>query len=152
MKIVKYRFNRKLGKVFLDEDGQMTEVGDNLKAIVLWASKPIWGKPFENIPAQNWIQLTFVDSSGNWCYAVLNDGKTNALSNWIQYQKKLVDNSIALSEIITTIGFEDVDSQKQWFDYTFSGTSGKPGLGDRMRQIIKQSQFPLIEPLGLVKV
>jgi len=152
MKMVKYRFNRKLGKVFLDEAGLTTEVGDSLKMIVLWASKPIYGKPFKHIIAQDWVQLTFLDSSGNWCYAVLNDGTTNALDGWIQYQKKLENNSIALSEIITTIGFEEIESRRQWFDYTFSGISGKPGLGDRMRQVIKQNQFPLIEPLGLINV
>ncbi|MEG4286386.1 hypothetical protein QUB68_24965 [Microcoleus sp. A006_D1] len=151
MKTVKYRFNRKLGEIFLDENGELTSVGNNLQIIVLWASEPIWGKPFENMPAQNWIQLTFLAEYGNWCHAVLSDGTTNALERWIEYRKKLEDEAIELQEVITTISFEVIDSQHQWFDYTFSGIRGKPGLGDRMRQLIKQSKFPLIEPLNLIK-
>jgi hypothetical protein len=150
MKTVKYRFNRKIGQIFLDEDGELTEVGNKLVIIVLWASQPIWGQPFESMPAQNWIQLTFLCEHGYLCHAVLNDGTTNALEPWIQYRKKLEDNAIALEEMLTTISFENTDSQHQWFDYKFSGFRGKSGLGDRMRKIITKEKKRLIEPLGLV--
>jgi hypothetical protein len=150
MKIVKYRFNRKVGKVFLDEAGLLTEVGNSLKMIVLWVSEPTYGKPFEGMPAQDWVQLTFIDEQGNWCYSVLSSGSTNALSPWIEY-RNLVEKSSRLMGVVTTISFEEIDGQNQWFDYKFSGTSGVSGLADRMLNVIHGVDFPLIEPLGLVK-
>jgi hypothetical protein len=151
MKTVKYRFNRKLGQIFLDEDGELREIGNKLAIIVLWASQPIWGKPFETMPAQNWIQLTFFCEHGYLCHAVLNDGTTNALEPWIAYRQKVETASLALEEMLTTISFESADSQHQWFDYNFSGIRGKKGLGDRMRKIISKNPKRLIEPLGLIK-
>jgi len=150
MKIVKYRFNRKLGKVFLDEAGLLTEVGNSLRMIVLWASEPIWGKPFEIMPSQNWVQLTFIDElQGNWCYAVLSNGSTNALLPWIAY-RNLVEETNRLMGVVTTISFEEIEGENQWFDYRFSGVSGASGLADRMLNVIHGVDFPMIESLGLV--
>lgn len=149
MEIVRYRFNRKLGKVFLDKGNALTEVGDSLKMIILWVSEPTYGKPFDGMPAQDWVQLTFIDEQGNWCYAVLSNGITNALLPWIEY-RNLVEKSNRLMGVITTISFEELDGKNQRFDYTFSGT-GVSGLADRMLNVIHGVDFPLIEPLGLVK-
>jgi len=151
MKTAKYRFNRKLGKVFLDENSQLTEVGDSLSMIILWVSEPVWGKPFEYMPPQHWVQMTFVDDRGNWSFTVLNDGITNALAPWVEYRKQLEAKNLELMSVITTIGFDENDGKNQWFDYRFSGIQGSPGLADRMRNVIHGVDFPLIEPLGLVK-
>jgi len=151
MKIVKYRFNRKLGQVFLDTPESISPNGNSLKMIVLWASEPVYGQPFESMPAQNWVQLTFVDIQGNWCYAVLSDGTTNALSPWIEY-RKLVEKNNRLMSVITTIQFEEIDETHRWFDYKFSGVLGAPGLADRMLNLTMAVNLPLIEPLGLTKV
>ena len=56
---------------------------------------------------------------------------------------------LELCAVITTISFELLDCSHQCFDYSFSGIAGKEELGDRMRLLIQQSEYPLIEPLGL---
>lgn len=151
MQLTKYRFNRKEGKVYLEKGNVLIDSGNSIKAIILWASAPIYGKPFLYLPAQDWVQLTFFDKHGNWCHAVLNNGTTNALSSWLAYRKEIeVVQGLELCSVITTIGFEEIDCNHQCFDYSFSGIPGKEGLGDRMRLLIQQSKYPLIESLGLV--
>ncbi len=150
MQQTKYRFNRKEGKIYVDRQGALQKSGNSIKAIILWASEPIFGKPFPYLPAQYWVQLTFFDEHGNWCHAVLNNGTTNALSSWLAYRKEIETvKKLELCAVITTIGFESIDCNYQCFDYSFSGIPGKEGLGDRMRSLIQQSKYPLIEPLGL---
>ncbi len=151
MQQTKYRFNRKEGKIYVDRQDRLVDSGNSIKVIILWASEPIFGKPFPYLPAQYWVQLTFFDEHGNWCHAVLNNGTTNALSSWLAYRKEIETvKKLELCAVITTIGFESIDCNYQCFDYSFSGIAGKEGLGDRMRLLIQQSEYPLVEPIGLV--
>lgn len=140
MKKVKYRFNRKEGKIYIDRDEKLLEYGSSLKMIVLHASNPIFGG-FFNMPPQYWIFITFIDEMGNWSEATLSNGTTNALITWINYQKLIESRNLKLFELITTITFKSMDSDYQCFDYDFSGVIGKPGLGDRMAQLIANSVF-----------
>ncbi|MFB2970365.1 hypothetical protein ACE1CD_15435 [Aerosakkonema sp. BLCC-F183] len=145
MEIKRYRFNRKVGKIYLESLSGLIEIGSEMKVIILWAGDVVFGKPFPHLPAQNWVQLTFLDNQGNWCYALLNSGNTNALYPWTEYRKK-IEQSHQLLEIVTTIGFDSSESYYGWFDYKFSGVLGKPGLGDRMRQLIRDTkQFSLVD-------
>ncbi|MEG3899013.1 MULTISPECIES: hypothetical protein [unclassified Microcoleus] len=155
MKQVKYRFNRKEGRIYVDEDGKLFDNGNSIKMIILSASKPIFGKPFPYIPPQLWVQLTFLDEAGNWCHAVISNGTTNALHRWILYRQQIeIVQQLELCDVITALSFEPsetIESDREWFDYKFSGIAGKPGLGDRMRSLIQQqSKYPLIEALGLI--
>lgn len=146
MKLQRYRLNRKVGMIYQESQAnQLIEIGRQMQVIILWASEPVHGQPFPNLPAQDWIQLTFLDPQGNWCYAVLNSGTTNSLYPWIQYRKQIESRSHELFEILTTISFDATESDNQWFDYSFSGINGKPGLGERMRSLIKVSSFPLVD-------
>lgn len=146
MKLQRYRFNRKFGMIYKEsQTNQLIEVGSSMSVIILWASEKVFGQPFTHLPAQDWIQLTFLDSQGDWCYALLNSGSTNALYPWIQYRKQIELRSHQLFEILTTISFDSTESDNQWFDYSFSGVNGKPGLGERMRSLIKQSKFSLVD-------
>lgn len=146
MKLQRYRFNRKFGIIYKEsQNNQLIEIGSSMSVIILWASEKVFGQPFPNLPAQDWIQLTFLDPQGNWCYAVLNSGTTNALYPWIKYRQEIEKKSHELFDILTTISFESTESDNQWFDYSFSGMKGKPGLGERMRSLIKQSKFPLVD-------
>lgn len=154
MKLQRYRFNRKFGMIYREsQNNQLIEIGRQMQVIILWASEPVHGQPFPHLPAQDWIQLTFLDPQGNWCYAVMNSGTTNSLYPWIQYRKQIelrsscgdATRSHELFEVLTTISFDSTESDNQWFDYSFSGRNGKPGLGERMRSLIKQSKFPLVD-------
>lgn len=146
MQIQRYRFNRKVGKIYLESKAnQLIEVGSEMKVIILWASEPVFGKPFPHLPAQNWIQLSFLDREGNWCYAVLSSGTTNALNPWIQYRHKIESLRQEMFEIVTTIEFDSNESEHEWFDYKFSGVQGKPGIGDRMRKLISSVKFSLVD-------
>ena len=152
MKQAKYRFNRKEGKIYRELADELFDNGNSMKMIILSASNPVYGKPFPNIPPQLWVQLTFMDEYSNWSYALLNDGKTSALSQWLAYRQEIeVNQKLALCDVITTLSFELIDDERQWFDYNFSGSLGKPGLGDRMRSLIKEkTNHPLILPIDLV--
>ena len=139
----KYRFNRKSGKIYLENKKQLIEVGESLRVIVLWSSEAIFAKPFENLPAQEWVQLTFLDDKSNWCYALLNSGSTNALFPWFQYLKEVKNQGFYMTDIITTISLVKVGDEV--FDYSFSGMPGKPGLRDKMNNLIKKSDYLLID-------
>lgn len=142
MKQTKYRFNRKNGTIYRDEgNDQLSKVGNQMQMIILEASNPFWDKPFKHLKAQHWVNLTFVDSHGDYCHAMLNDGTTNALQPWLEYRKIVASKGLELLEVITTIKFEQIDSQFEWFDYKFSGIAGKPGIGDRMRTILSEVQM-----------
>jgi hypothetical protein len=139
----KYRFNRKSGKIYLENKKQLIEVGESLRVIVLWSSEAIFAKPFENLPAQEWVQLTFLDDKSNWCYALLNSGSTNALFPWFQYLKEVKNKGFYMTDIITTISLVKVGDEV--FDYSFSGMPGKPGLREKMNNLIKASNHLLID-------
>ena len=139
----KYRFNRKSGKIYLEDGKQLIEVGESLRVIVLWSSEAIFAKPFENLPAQEWVQLTFLNDQSNWCYGLLNSGSTNALSPWFQYLKEINDKGFHMTEIITTISLKA--NNDEIFDYSFSGVPGKPGLKEKMNNLIKASNYLLID-------
>lgn len=146
MQLRRYRFNRKTGEIYYEtKTNKLISVGSQLKVIILWASEPVWGKPFPHLPAQHWVQLTFLDEQGFWCYGVLNSGITNALYSWVEYRKKIESRSLELFEIITTISFDSQEAQHEWFGYSFSGVRGKPGLGERMRELIGRSQYSPID-------
>jgi hypothetical protein len=134
----KYRFSRKSGKIYLEDGEQLIEVGESLKVIVLWFSPAIFAKPF----SQNWIQLIFIDNQGNWCYALLSSGSTNALFPWFQYQKEVKDQRLDMIEVITTISL--VKAGNELFDYSFSGMPGKPGLKEKMDNLIKSCDYSKI--------
>lgn len=141
-----YRFNRKDGTIYHDEgQDKLFKVGSEIKVIILEASEPIWEQPFKHLKAQHWVNLIFIDSFGNYCHGMLNDGTTNALQSWLEYRKTVASKGLELLEVITTIGFEQIDSEIKWFDYKFSGVAGKPGLGDRMRTILSELQNKSIE-------
>jgi hypothetical protein len=146
MKLQRYRLNRKIGKIYLESQPNLIEVGSEIEVIILWASEPTFGKPFQQLPAQEWVQLTFIDRAGNWCYALLNSGTTNALYSWNEYRRKVEMSGRELYEILTTIKFEYTNSDYQWFDYHFSGISGKPGIGERIRSLINSHpEFSLVD-------
>ena len=134
----KYRFSRKSGKIYLEDGEQLIEVGESLNVIVLWSSPAIFAKPF----SQNWIQLIFIDNQGSWCYALLNSGSTNALFPWFQYQKEVKDKGFDMIEVITTISL--VKAGNELFDYSFSGMPGKPGLKEKMDNLIKTCDYSKI--------
>jgi hypothetical protein len=144
MELRRYRFNRKVGKIYLEVGNQLSEIGSILKMIILWASTPIFGKPFAHLPAQNWVQITFLDMQGNWCYALLNSGTTDALNPWLQYRKQ-VESKLELCGVITTISFNLVEGEHECFDYSFSGVRGKPGLEERMKTLIDNSGHALVD-------
>ena len=139
----KYRFNRKSGKIYLEDGKQLIEVGESVRVIVLWFSEPIFAKPFKHLPEQEWVQLTFLDNQSNWCYALLNSGSTNALFPWFQYLKEVKNQGLYMTEIITTISL--VKAGDEVFDYSFSGVPGKPGLREKMSNLIKTSDHLLID-------
>lgn len=139
----RYRFNRKFGKIYLEDGKQLIEVGESLKVIVLWSSEPIFAKPFPHLAAQDWVQLTFIDNQSNWCYALLNSGSSNALFPWFQYKKEIGDKGFEMNEIITTISL--VKAGDESFDYSFSGIPGKPGLKEKVNNLIKTSNYLLMD-------
>lgn len=139
----RYRFNRKFGKIYLEDGKQLIEVGESLKVIVLWSSEAIFAKPFAHLAAQEWVQLTFIDNKSNWCYALLNSGSTNALFPWFQYRKQISDKGLDMTEVITTISL--VKAGDEVFDYSFSGVPGKPGLKERMNNLIKTTNYLLMD-------
>jgi hypothetical protein len=145
MKLKRYRFNRKYGRVYLEKKNGLVDVGDSLKVILLWASTPTWGKPFAHMPAQLWVQLCFLDQSGDWCYSVLNNGTTNALYPWTEYRKNIESAKLELFEVITTISLVSADLNHDCFDYSFSRIKGKPGMADRMRNAIAEKNYSLID-------
>jgi hypothetical protein len=144
MELRRYRFNRKVGKVYLEVGNQLSEIGSTLKMIVLWASEPVFGKPFAHLSAQNWVQITFLDMQGNWCYALFNNGITNALNPWLQYRKQ-VESELELCGVITTISLVKFEEQNEFFDYSFSGVRGKLGLEERMNTLVRNSEYSLID-------
>ncbi|MDM3858108.1 MAG: hypothetical protein PT120_25260 [Aphanizomenon gracile PMC649.10] len=144
MELRRYRFNRKVGKVYLEVGNQLSEIRSTLKMIILWASAPVFGKPFAHLPAQNWVQITFLDMQGNWCYALLNNGITDALNPWLQYRKQ-VEAELELCGVITTISLVKFEEQSEFFDYSFSGVRGKPGLEERMKTLIDNSGHALVD-------
>lgn len=139
----RYRFNRKSGKIYLEGTKDLIEVGESIRVIVLWFSEPIFAKPFKHLAEQEWVQLTFLDDKSNWCYALLNSGTTNALFPWFQYLKEVKNQGFYMTEIITTISL--VKAGDELFDYSFSGMPGKPGLREKMNNLIKTSDYLLID-------
>ncbi|MBO1052990.1 MAG: hypothetical protein HEQ25_13635 [Dolichospermum sp. DET73] len=144
MELRRYRFNRKVGKVYLEVGNQLSEIGSTLKMIILWASAPIFGKPFAHLSAQNWVQITFLDMQGNWCYALLNNGTIDALNPWLQYRKQ-VESELELCGVITTISLVKFEEQSEFFEYSFAGVRGKPGLEERMKTLIDNSGHALVD-------
>jgi hypothetical protein len=144
MELRRYRFNRKTGKVYLEVGKELSDIGATLKMIILWASQPVYGKPFAHLPAQNWVQITFLDMQSNWCYALLNNGTIDALNPWLQYRKQ-VESELELCGVITTISFNLVEGEHECFDYSFSGVRGKPGLEERMKTLIDNSGHVLVD-------
>ncbi|MDB9454647.1 hypothetical protein PN478_09525 [Dolichospermum circinale CS-534/05] len=138
----RYRFNRKFGKIYLEDGKELIEVGESLKVIILWSSEAIFTKPFAHLAAQEWVQLTFIDNKSNWCYALLNGGLTNALFPWFEYQKQISNKGLDMTEVITTISLIKAGDV---FDYSFSGVPGKPGLRERMDNLIKTSNHLLMD-------
>jgi hypothetical protein len=141
MNQIKYRFNRKDGIIYRDEgNDKLLQVGNDLRMIIVEASKPFWDKPFEHLSAQFWVNLRFIDSHGDYCFAMLNDGTTDALRPWLEYKDLVESKGFELFDVITTISFEQVESQNKWYDYQFSGVPGKPRMRDRIRTIISNAQ------------
>jgi hypothetical protein len=144
MELRRYRFNRKTGKIYLDVGNQLSEIGSTLRIIILWASKPVFGKPFAHLSAQYWVQITFLDMQSNWCYALLNSGATDALNSWLQYRKQ-IESELELCGVVTTIRLNLVEGEHECFDYKFSGVRGKPGLEERMKSVINNSSYSLVD-------
>jgi hypothetical protein len=113
--------------------------------IILGASQPVYGKPFAHLPAQNWVQITFLDMQSNWCYALLNSGATDALNPWLKYRNQIESQGLELCSVITTISFNLVEGEHECFDYSFSGVRGKPGLEERMKTLIDNSGHALVD-------
>jgi hypothetical protein len=145
MELRRYRFNRKTGKVYLEVGKELSDIGATLKMIILGASQPVYGKPFAHLPAQNWVQITFLDMQSNWCYALLNSGATDALNPWLKYRNQIESQGLELCSVITTISFNLVEGEHECFDYSFSGVRGKPGLEERMKTLIDNSGHALVD-------
>jgi hypothetical protein len=145
MELRRYRFNRKTGKVYLEVGKELSDIGATLKMIILGASQPVYGKPFAHLPAQNWVQITFLDMQSNWCYALLNSGATDALNPWLKYRNQIESQGLELCSVITTISFNLVEGEHECFDYSFSGVRGKPGLEERMKTLIDNSGHVLVD-------
>ncbi|MBD2629675.1 hypothetical protein [Trichormus variabilis] len=145
MELRRYRFNRKVGKVYLEVGNQLSEIGSTLKMIILWASAPVFGKPFAHLPAQYWVQITFLDIHSHWCYALLNSGATDALYPWFEYRKQIELQGLELCAVITTISLISIEGEHQCFDYSFSGIRGKSGIEERMKTLISNSSYSLVD-------
>jgi hypothetical protein len=122
MKQIQYRLNRAEGKIFAYNQGQLTEIGDSLKTIILHATESMYGDPFEQNRSQDWIQLCFLDPDLNWCHTLLNSGNSGALSAWIGYQHQLKKQGKNLWDVTTTISFSArINSYTgySWYYYNF---------------------------------
>ncbi|MBD2499877.1 hypothetical protein [Anabaena azotica] len=151
METKQYRFNRKTGKIYL-VGNELNDVGSSLKMIILWASTPVFAKPFAHLPIQYWVQLTFLDIQGNWCYGLLNSGATDALVPWFEYKHQVESNALQLCGLITTMSLTKIECENEYFDYSFSGVKGKPGLEERMKQLIQNNSDLLVDTsLNLVR-
>jgi hypothetical protein len=147
MELRRYRFNRKTGKVYLEVGKELSDISATLKMIILWASQPVYGKPFAHLPAQNWVQITFLDMQSNWCYALLNSGTTDALNPWLEYRNQIESQGLELCSVITTISLISFECEHECFDYSFSGVRGKQGIESRMKSVINSSPYALIDPV-----
>ncbi|MBS9396031.1 MAG: hypothetical protein HEQ30_23930 [Dolichospermum sp. OL01] len=151
MELRRYRFNRKTGKVYLEVGKELSDIGATLKMIILWASQPVYGKPFAHLPAQNWVQITFLDMQSNWCYALLNSGATDALNPWLEYRNQIESQGLELCSVITTISLISFECEHECFDYSFSGVRRKQILPEIVNQAIFVSNSPMIELKALVE-
>ncbi|MDB9315627.1 hypothetical protein PN462_21115 [Spirulina sp. CS-785/01] len=142
----RYRFNRKFGKVYLETPSGLQDLGSEFSMIILAATDPKPAKLFEHLAYQEWVQLCFLDSQGNWGYALLGSGLTNALFSWLQYRRFLEQQQIELSSVITTLSFVQIGGLHQWYDFEFTAQQGKPGLAKRMTRLINNPPFPFTDP------
>ena len=134
----KYRFNRKEGLVYLEEGKHLRVVGSELKMIILKATDPFYAQLFPHMPPQDWVKLTFADEEGFASSALLNSGTAGvALEPWLSYKNDIESKGQTLNSIITTVGFTSVGNEDfSYFDYSFKGVTGKPGLAERMEKLI----------------
>ncbi|MFM5997968.1 MAG: hypothetical protein ACKO9U_25915 [Dolichospermum sp.] len=142
MEIKRYRFNRKSGKIFQEQGEKLLET-ENLRVIILWASEPKFAQPFPHLAAQYWVQLTFIDSESNFCYAMLNNGSTEALSSWFDYKNEISQRGLTLREVITRIELTEIE--KEVFHYSFHGLPAKPSLKEKIDNLLNENKYPLID-------
>ena len=66
----RYRFNRASGKVYRESPTGLVELSESLDIIILHATPAVYGQPFPNLMAQDWINLCFLDPLINCCIGV----------------------------------------------------------------------------------
>lgn len=147
MKQIQYRFNRANGKIFQCQRAHLQEIGESLDTIILHATEPIFGDPFEQNRSQEWVQLCFLDHHLNWCYAMLNSGNSGALNNWYFYQQKLEKAHQNLWEVTTKISLIQTSSSYNdniWYYYDFENKPLSPDIN--IPKILKTNRhLPLVD-------
>jgi hypothetical protein len=147
MKQIQYRLNRASGKIVTYQGGQLREIGDSLKTIILHATESVYGDPFEQNRSQDWVQLCFLDPDLNWGHTLLNSGNSGALSTWISYQHQLKKEGKNLWDVTTTISFSERISSyngNSWYYYQFE-QSALPDQINLLKILREHRHLPLVE-------
>ena len=143
MKIRRYRFNRSTGKIYPESYSSLIEIPDYLDAVILHATPPVYGQPFPNQPAQNWINLCFLDRELSWSFALLNSGQSEALRPFLNYQTQQKD----LLNYLTRISLVPQRSRSgnHWYAYAFEALP-LPDRVNPLETLHCHSELPLIDP------
>lgn len=143
MKIRRYRFNRATGKIYQKSYSSSLEIPDYLDAVILHATPPVYGQPFPNQPAQDWINLCFLDRELSWSFALLNSGQSDALRPFLNYQTQQKD----LFNYLTRISLVPQRSRSgnHWYAYAFEALP-LPDKVNLLETLNCHSKLPLIDP------
>ncbi|WP_190462396.1 hypothetical protein [Planktothrix sp. FACHB-1355] len=143
MKNRRYRFNRATGKIYQESYSSLIEIPDYLDAVILHATPPVYGQPFPNQPAQNWINLCFLDRELSWSFALLNSGQSEALRPFLNYKTQQKD----LLNYLTRISLVPQRSRSgnHWYAYAFEALP-LPDRVNPLEILHGHSGLPLIDP------
>ena len=140
----RYRFNRASGKIYRENSTGLVELSESLDTIILHATPVVYGQPFPNLMAQDWINLCFLDPQMNWSFALLNSGQSDALRPFLNYQIQQGQNLFNQLTRITLIP-QTSRLGRRWYTYSFEAHPLPVGIN--LLQILqKNSHFPLIDP------
>lgn len=143
MKIRRYRFNRATGKIYQVSYSGLIEIPDYLDVIILHATPSVYGTPYQNQPAQDWISLCFLDRELFWSFALLNSGQSDALRPFLNYKKQYNDLFNYLTRI--TLVPQHSRSGRHWFAYEFESLP-LPDQVNPTEFLINHPELPLIDP------
>lgn len=114
-----------------------------MDAVILHATPPVYGQPFPNQPAQDWINLCFLDREFSWSFALLNSGQSDALRPFLNYQTQQKDLLNHLTRI--TLVPQTSRSGKHWFAYAFEALP-LPAQANPIETLHCHPELPLIDP------